>query len=457
MKQPKFEMKNVLLLAIPLIVSNLTNAASNLIAMYLVAQINATALAAGAIITSTYGFIIMMVISILYSISIMVGRMHGSSQHHDIGSVVFAGIIIAITLGTPLTILMQHMKPVFVFLGQPTTVSILASDYFRGLAFGLIPSLIGAVYMQLFMGAGLSKIILPFTALGVIINSLLTYACIFGYGPIPAMAIFGAGLANSITAYIMLIATLLYTLLSKRFFIYSLFKRESLHFKCMPILLKIGTPISIQYATELLAFSTSTYLMGTLGSDALAAQQITLQCSMIGIMTIMAISQAGSILTSQAIGKNEQKRTLAIGNTAIILGTLIMLLMGMIYCFFPIQLISLYLNINNPHMSGTINLATTLLFITVFTQFFDSGRNIAAGLLRGLGDTKTSMWTGIVSCWIIGLPAAVFFGFILDFGAPGVRLGMMLGIMIGCMSLLHKFYLKTGIDEENPLTSSMRI
>lgn len=449
MKQSKFEMKNVLLLAMPLIFSNLINAASGLISMYFLSQIDASALAAGAIITSTYGFIIMMVVAMLYSVSIMVGKMHGAGQHHDVGSIVFAGIIITVAIGTPLTLIMQHMNPIFVLLGQPKTVSVLASDYFRGLALGLVPSLIGAVYMQLFMGTSSSRQIMYLTAFGVIVNSALTYACIFGYGSIPAMGVFGAGLANSITAYLMLIATTLYTVTSKRFSGYKLFHSQSFHLRYAAILLKIGTPISIQYTTELLAFSALTYLMGIIGTAALGAQQITLQCSMIGIMTVMAISQAGSILISQSIGRNEQKRIVGIANAAIALGTSVMLLLGIIYCFFPLKLIALYLNINNPSLLETINLTRIILFIATFTQLFDSGRNIAAGLLRGLGDTKTSMWTGIVSCWMIGLPAAVFLGFILHLGAPGVRLGMMLGIMVGCANLLYRFYSKMDTHLEN--------
>lgn len=442
MKQSNYEIKNVLLLAMPLIFSNLINAASNLISMYLLSQIDANALAAGAIITSTYGFIIMMVVSILYSVSIMTGKMHGKGQHHEIGSIVFAGIIITIAIGTPLTIIMQHISLMLGFLGQPETVSILAGDYFRGLAFGLIPSLIGAVYMQLFMGIGSSRIILYLTAFGVLVNSALTYICIFGYGPIPTMSVFGAGVASSITAYIMLIVAVLYVVISKRFIAHKLFNRQSFHLRYAAILLKIGTPISVQYTAELLAFLALTYLMGIIGTAALGAQQIALQCSMIGIMTVMAISQTGSILISQSIGRNEKERMGAIANSAIALGATIMLLLGIAYWFFPLKLISLYLNINNPSLCETITLTKIILSIAAFTQLFDSGRNIAAGLLRGLGDTKTSMWTGIVSCWMIGLPSAIIFGFILHLGAPGVRLGMMLGIMAGCVNLLYRFYSK---------------
>lgn len=443
LKHSNFEMKNVLLLSLPLIFSNLINATSGLISMYLISKIDTNALAAGAIITSTSGFIMMMVMSILYSVSIMASKMHGANQHHEIGSIVFAGIAITTIFSIPLIILMQHITSLFEFLGQPQAVSILAGDYFKGFAFGLIPCFIGAVFTQLFLGTGSAKTILYLTIFGVIVNSGLTYLCIFGNGLIPAMGIFGAGLATSISAYFMLAVAILYVVISKRFTKHKLFHRQSFTLRYTSILLKIGVPISIQFTAELLAFSILTYLMGIIGTTALAAQQISMQCAMIGIMTIMAISQAGSILIGQSIGKNEFERTASIGNAAIMFGTLIMLLIGIVYWFFPLTLISFYLNINDPALNETINLTTIILSIAAFTQLFDSGRNITAGLLRGLGDTKTSMWTSIVSCWMIGLPAAILFGFVFQLGAVGIRFGMMFGIIIGCINLLYRFYFKT--------------
>lgn len=442
MKSTGSEIIKITFTALPLIFSNLLNAAASLISMYLIAKIDTNSLAASALITSTYGFIIMLVISMLYSISIVTSKMHGANQHHDIGSVVFAGNIITIILGIPLTALMLHMSPVFRFLGQPEAINILASDYFKGCSFGLIPSLISSVYMQLLLGTRSAKIIPYITGAGVIINSILTVICIFGLGAIPAMHIYGAGIANSITAYVILALILLYISSSKHHAKHALFQRSSYHLKHMISLLKIGIPISIQFTSELFAFSALTYLMGILGTAALQAQQISLQCGMIGIMISMGISQAGTIIISRTIGAGESARIPKIICTSLFLGFSMMLIISLIYWFFPLALISLYINTNTSSVDETIYLTKIILAIAAFTQIFDSVRNIAAGLLRGLGDTKTSMLTSIISCWTIGIPAALLLGFIWHLGAPGIRLGMLLGILSGCIHLLYRLYLK---------------
>ena len=440
MKKHTFEIKNLLFLSLPLIFSNLINAATSLITMFLLSKINSDALAAGAIITSTYGLIVMIVISMLYSVSIMVAKYHGANQPQEIGAIVFAGIIITLLAGFPFTVMMLYITPIFELLGQPHQISILAGEYFHGIAFGLLPSLIGAVFMQFFMGSSKTKFILYLTLFGVMINSILSYLFIFGSGFIPSMKMFGGGLAGAVTAWILLIVTLVFIKTSPAFSRYRIFTRDALKLKYLPILLKIGAPISIQYSAEILSFSILTYLMGLIGTRALAAQQIALQCSMISIMIVMAISQSGSILVSQAVGQNNLPATLKIGQSALFFGTVLMLFIGILYWFFPLNLISLYLDVHNPALQPTINLAKIILSITAFTQIFDSGRNIAAGLLRGFGDTKSSLKTGIVSCWIIGIPAAITLGFVLHLGAAGVRLGIMFGIFFGCINLILRFY-----------------
>jgi MATE family multidrug resistance protein len=439
-KQYNSDLKSLLVLSLPLIFSNLVNASSSLISMYLLSKLSVNALAAGAIITSTYGLIVMIVISILYSVSIMVGKMMGANQYTEIGPVVFAGCLIALAIGVPLTLVMLNMTPILELLNQPHHVSILAGNYFKGVAFGLIPSLIGAAFMQFFMGVGRTKVIFYLTVIGVIVNTILSYALIFGYQSIPVMGMFGGGLANAISAWILLVLTLIILLFTRSFSPYKLFHKDSIGFKYVSNLLRIGFPISIQYTAEILSFSVLTYMMGLIGTDALGAQQIALQCSTVSIMIVMAISQSGSILVSQAVGKGEIKSTSKIANSAQSLGFLFMLSIALIYWFAPTALIAVYLDINNPATSGMVSLIKNILIIAAFTQIFDGGRNIAAGLLRGFGDTKSSMWTGIISCWVIGIPFAAILGFYLDLGAIGVRLGIMLGILIGCIKLITRFY-----------------
>ncbi len=60
-----------------------------------------------------------------------------------------------------------------------------------------------------------------------------------------------------------------------------------------------------------------------------------------------------------------------IANGALLLGALFLMLVGIIYWFYPLELISLYLYGNNTANEATIHLAKIILSISAFTQFFD--------------------------------------------------------------------------------------
>lgn len=448
MTENKIILKKIISLASPIIFSNIINATSGLIGMLLIAKINADALASGAIITSTYGLVIMMAFSIFYSISILIGYNKGAGQDSEISKIFGSGITLSFLIGLPLTGLFFCLGPLLAFLHQPPIVTQMTAEYFHGLAYGLIPSLIVAVFVQFFMGIAKTNIILKFTIIGVLLNSFASYCLIFGTNSIQPMGIFGAGLATSITGFIQLGLILFYIFSKPELNQYKILSLKILNFTYAKNLLKIGVPISIQYTAEILAFSSITYFMGIVGIEALAAQQVTLQCTMLAIMAVMGLSQAGSILISHNMCDPKLDKGI-ICKLTIGIGLIFTQIIALVYWFFSDSLIALYVDMNNQSSLEIISIAKSLLMVAAFTQIFDAGRNIAAGLLRGYGDTKTSMWTGFISCWIIGLPLSLIFAFILNLGAMGLRLGMMVGILFGCIQLITRL-----IKMNKPLEST---
>lgn len=440
MRQYYAMIKNLLIITVPLIISNLVNAASSLINMYFISKIGRDALAAGALITSSYGLLVMMVVSILYAVGIKVGRYHGSKAYAEVGKILFSGLGIVFMIGLPLTIVMCNIKSLLIWAGQPPIICKFVGEYFEGIAFGFIPSLIIVVYSQFLIGIGLAQIIFYLTILGVLLNSFLNYSFIFGNFDVPQLGLFGAGVASSVTNYFLLLTIILSLSSQQRFKTYQLFNKASFKLTYFKEIMNMGFPISLQYTSELLAFSCLTYLVGFFGIEALGAQQISLQTSMFAIMIVMGFSQGSSILMSQSVGKADFSAPKKIGTCSFLLCGLTMMIIAFFYWRCPDKIITFYLNEKGDDATSIIKLATSFLAITGLTQIFDGGRNIAAGLLRGYGDTKSSMWTGIVSCWILGIPCAFLLAFICNLGAIGIRLGMMIGILIGCMILIFRFY-----------------
>src|SRR5688572_19462256 len=123
MKQYRSTLNQLLSVAFPIIFANLISSSSGLISMFFIAKINTQALAAGAIITSTYGLVVMMAVSVLYSISILVGQAHGSGRNNEISGIIVSGIAVAFFIGIPLTCSLFYITPILQLLHQSTDIS----------------------------------------------------------------------------------------------------------------------------------------------------------------------------------------------------------------------------------------------------------------------------------------------------------------------------------------------
>ena len=72
-------------------------------------------------------------------------------------------------------------------------------------------------------------------------------------------------------------------------------------------------------------------------------------------------------------------------------------------------------------------------------QLFDALGIVAAGSLRGAGDTR---WPFVVQsslAWLFGLPAAYVMGVLLDGGVTGAWMGMMAYVLVLTLALRRRF------------------
>ena len=73
-------------------------------------------------------------------------------------------------------------------------------------------------------------------------------------------------------------------------------------------------------------------------------------------------------------------------------------------------------------------LAVGLIPVAGFFQVFDGLQVVAAGILRGLGDTRAPMVVNLLGFWLVGLPVSLLLGFTLDLGPPGLWWGFVAGL-----------------------------
>ena len=85
--------------------------------------------------------------------------------------------------------------------------------------------------------------------------------------------------------------------------------------------------------------------------------------------------------------------------------------------------------------------AGLLLFVAIF-QIPDGMQVGAAGALRGFKDAKIPMALNFAAYWLIGFPAAWWFGIHLGIGPSGIWAGLIAGLFT-CAVLLNWRYNRT--------------
>ena len=435
---------------------SVVNAASSVISMYMLSKLGRHALAAGALISSSYGLIIMLAISILFSVGAMIGRQYGAQQRDEIGRVFREALFMASLMAIPLMFLVYHIEGILLLLGQPKIVSDTVSIYFHGLVWAFLPSLWNAAYSQFLVGVSRPRLTVINSVTTLLGSAILGYVLMTGQLGLPRLGVYGVALGASITAWVIFIALTLILLLHPTYKKYQLFQfswREYRHPKYLKTLFRIGWPISVQSGAELSSFTAATYLVGLLGITSLAAQQIFVQCSMFAIMGSVGLGQATTVLVSQANGRADLQETRRQCLVSVLLGVFIMFSIAQVYWWAPEKLIGLFINLSDPKEKPVYMIASMLLLFGGLNQLIDTVRNIVTGALRGFNDTRVAMFSGILACWFVAIPVGAFFAFYLKFGAPGLRVGFFAGILVAVGILIPRFYKVSGaaLEGEFPI------
>ena len=82
--------------------------------------------------------------------------------------------------------------------------------------------------------------------------------------------------------------------------------------------------------------------------------------------------------------------------------------------------------------------ASFLAFAAAF-QIFDGLQVSAAGALTGLKDTRVPMVLALVAYWLVGVPVAVLFAFVVGLEGRGLWLGLTIGLAAAAVLLLLRF------------------
>ncbi len=428
--------KRTLNLAFPIILGEVAQMFLGLIDTAMVGAVNYKHLAAAALVINVMNIPFVFGIGITISVSQMVSMAHGRKDSKLVSHYLFNGFWLCAISAVAISLGIELSKNILFHLDQDPEVALLALPYLQIMGWSVIPMLLFLALKQFTDGLEFTKTAMILSLLAMPLNVFLNWLLIYGNWGFPRLELVGAGYSTLITRTVIFIVLAIIILYHGTFQKYIAVRSEvwKMQWHTIKELLGIGIPSSFQITMEAGAFAVSGILIGTIGAVEQAAHQIALSLASLTFMVSMGLSQAGSIRTSNAYGRNDRKEIYLIGKSTLIMALLYGTFCAIIFILLRHQLPFIF----NDEIHVVSMAAYLLLFAALF-QISDSTQAISAGLLRGIKDVKVPTIFIAIAYWAIGIPIGCLLAFHFKMGAAGIWTGFIVGLTFSAGFLSFRF------------------
>lgn len=329
-------------------------------------------------------------------------------------------------------------EPILVAIGQDPKLSMDADIYLKIMAFSVFPALLVNVLRSYLSALEQAGIILYMTLFSLVLNAAVNYLLIFGNFGFPEMGLRGAAVASlSVHAASFLILAVYAARKNPHHDLFRRFWRPDP--EAFWRVFRLGWPIGITVLAEVGMFTGASVMVGWVSVIELGAHGIALQVASLSFMFHLGLSHAVTVRAGGAQGRGDWLGLRRGAAVALVISFGVAALASTSFFLFPETLLKVFVSPNEPNLEALLLRGTTLLYIAAAFQFFDAMQVMGTGLLRGLQDTKIPMYFAGFSYWVIGMGSGYVLGFVADWDAIGVWVGLTLGLATATFLMLGRF------------------
>lgn len=430
-----------LALGLPLIGANIARMAIGITDTVMVGWYGVVPLAALVLAQSL--FLILFMLGSGYAIALMGTIATAMARGED--SEVRRGTRMALWLSVMHTVviapLMWWSGPILLGLGQLPEIAALTQDYLRIMVFAMVPVLWGMVLNSYLAALGRAGAVMWITLAGLPVNAALNWALIFGHWGAPALGVRGSAYASLTVNMLQLLAMLGFALwlpAARRHRLMQRFWRPD--WPALRQTFRIGLPIGLAIVAEVGMFTGTNIMMGWIGAVELAAHGVALQITSVAFMVHLGLSQAATIRAGHFMGTADRAGMARAARMVIALSLVMAVLTAAAYVGFSPAIVGLYLDATNPQAGAILGVAVVLMMWAAAFQIVDGLQVVFQGLLRGVQDTRVPLVMAVIGYWIVGLPAAYVFAFVVGVGPAGLWIGLMCGLTASSLMLGLRFW-----------------
>jgi len=388
------------------------------------------ALAGAGVGNNLYFGITCLGLGVIMGIDTVVPQALGAGRDDEARRAVGAGVRLAVLVGLMTTLVVFASPQLLVLADVDPEVIHEARAFTYMRALGAVPFLITIALRSYLAAHSRTRPLIIAVIVGNIANAGLDLLLIFVAG----LGSIGAALATTIVQSMMLVIYLLGVRGIER----DRGPRPPSTRADMMRIARFGLPVGGQLFAEVGIFGVASVLAAHIGKAAAGAHTIALNLSSLTFSFGLGVASAASVRVGHAVGAGNLALARERGLIALRLGLAVMACFAATFVIMPRTLAGLF-------TSDAVVIATTvsLLQIAALFQLSDGAQAIAAGALRGLGETRATFVGNIFGHYLIGLPLLLGLAFGAGLGAAGLWWGLSAGLTVTAIYLVIRFLRST--------------
>ena len=436
------ELGALLRLATPLVGANLLQMGVYAIDVVFVARLTPLDLAASTLGVFLYSLMLWMMLGLATACAPLIAAELGRRRHavREVRRSFRMAMWLAALVSLPIMILLANGTTILLFARQDPEVARRAGAFLDILLFAMVPAIFAGVMRTAAAALGRPGWALGVTAMALGLGALGNWLLVFGHGGFPALGLEGSAIASVATTMAMMIAYGLILSFDPRLRRYRLFGRWwRPEWSRLAEIVKLGVPIAFTFVLEGALFGGAALLMGRIGVAAIAAHAVALNIAALTFQIPLGVAQAATIRVGMAYGARDRDAVGRAGRVALGVGIGIMAFTALLIFSLPRLFVSIYLDVDAPANTVVVALALQYLIVAAIFQLVDGAQAVAAGVLRGVQDTRVPMLIAAFGYWVAGFGTSIYLGFQVGWQGVGIWIGLAVGLLVVSALLLWRW------------------
>lgn len=440
--KPRSELRELLALSVPLVAGHSGGQLMSFVDTAMIGRLGSAAIAGVGIGGGLFFAMTVIGMGTVLGMDALVAQAIGAGEHERARKILWQGVRIALGMSVPVMALIALST----LLLEPIGIEVETARETRRFLFSRLPNVIPFLvfaaarsYLQAARGA---RIVVFAMVAANVVNLVGNYILIYGDDSLiriglpgiglPALGVVGSGLSSSLaSAFSVLVCAWGIRAIPT--------PEDPTRRDSDPVLrkriMKLGVPIALQILAEVGAFTIASILAGRMGRGPAAGYQIAITLASFTFTVTLGLGAATAVRVGMAVGRGDTPAARRVGFLALRVAMIFMSLTAIAFLAAPEALARILTD-----KLDVIAVAAPLVQIAGVFQLSDGAQVVAAGALRGAGDTRTAQRANLVGHYLIGLPIAIGLGFGVGMGGPGLWWGLSAGLTVVAIALTLRFH-----------------